>query len=536
MNSRSRRADPPGGDQSPPLRALLPPGGGLGALDECQEVLRSNRGGVAAHGTGPAGPAAVPERGGWLGLSPRKALEESFRLAALRGPAPAAAAKPVEGRRTKAYHRALLEQLRQGSLDGKLRRGELSRAETLALVEQRMSGQESGVSLVSPVPLRDSVSSASREGPGRGGNCPTCGAEYLHAGARSHHFPARGGPRLPAKSLLGRPDAGWRTPSGVFLDQETYLRTPSGGQSVCLPPARALVYANGIYVQPPPRSARLMIGTRRDRVRGWSAGAARRARRLIQQLNTRKVGPLRMATLTYPAEYPEEGAQVDVGRWRDEIRRRIPGVCGFWVVELQDRGAPHFHVVLGIKKGFPQVSRGALEKIGREVWTRRVTHAGYGGSPAGSHAVYGFDVTDDRPSAQELCSYVTKYATKDVGKTAYRGRLWAEFGGLPTYPLGWCEMTGVERTALNRTIARWLVSRGTPGARRFAARYARNGGGFVGMPLAVANELFRKAMDSGWAKKAGVSASPGVRQFQQLELPLGDSVAAYLTSAYRAAA
>ena len=99
-------------------------------------------------------------------------------------------------------------------------------------------------------------------------------------------------------------------------------------------------------------------------------------------------------------------------------------------------------------------------------------------------------------------------------------------------------MTGVERTALNRTIARWLASRGTPGARRFAARYARNGGGLVGMPLAVANELFRKAMDSDWAKTAATKPSPGGPQvmFEQLELPLGDSVVSYLTSAYRAAA
>ncbi len=522
---------------SPPLRAISPPDRGLGADAGQQDVLRSARGGVASDPSCTAGPAALSvllEQ--FPGLSPGRALKESRRLAILRAPhAPGAASERRVGRRTKADHRALLGRLREGTIDSKLRRGELTRAEELARVEQRMVAADSAAS---PVALRDRVSERSGEGAWRGQNCPTCGAEYLHAGSRSHHFPAHGRPRLPAKSLLGRPVEGWRTPTGVLLDQETYLRTPLGGQSICLEPARALVYANGIYVQPPPRSARLMIGTRRDRVRGWSAGAARRARRLIQQLNTRKVGPLRMATLTYPAEYPEEGAQVDVGRWRDELRRRIPGVCGFWVVELQERGAPHFHVVLGIKKGFPQVSRGALEKVGREVWTRRVTRAGYGGSPAGAHAVYGFDVTDDRPSARELCSYVTKYATKDVGKTAYRGRLWAHFGGLPTYPLAWCEMTAVERTALNRTVARWLASRGTLGARRFAARYARNGGGFVGMPLAVANELFRKAMDSDWAKTAATKPSLGAPQviFEQLELPLGDSVVSYLTSAYRAAA
>ena len=151
----------------PPLRAISPQHRGLEPRAGSQDEVRSTRDDVAADASCAAGPAALSRFLEYFpGLSPRNALKESLRLAALgaqrASPAPS---QPVLGRRTKADHRALLGRLRDGATDAKIRRGELSRAEVLARVEQRMSAADSAAS---PVPLRDAVSTRAGERAWRG--------------------------------------------------------------------------------------------------------------------------------------------------------------------------------------------------------------------------------------------------------------------------------------------------------------------------------------------------------------------------------
>jgi hypothetical protein len=57
-----------------------------------------------------------------------------------------------------------------------------------------------------------------------------------------------------------------------------------------------------------------------------------------------------MVTLTYPAEYPRDGAQVkrDLGAFLDYVRRVYDGPPYLWFLEFQKRGAPHVHMLLDI--------------------------------------------------------------------------------------------------------------------------------------------------------------------------------------------
>jgi len=52
-------------------------------------------------------------------------------------------------------------------------------------------------------------------------------------------------------------------------------------------------------------------------------------------------------TLTYPAEFPVARASKEHFRkWLAKLHRRHPGAWGIWKIEPQERGAPHYHVVL----------------------------------------------------------------------------------------------------------------------------------------------------------------------------------------------
>lgn len=55
-----------------------------------------------------------------------------------------------------------------------------------------------------------------------------------------------------------------------------------------------------------------------------------------------------MATLTYPREFPSDGAKVkrDWAVFREALLRKVPGLEYLWFLEFQKRGAPHIHLMI----------------------------------------------------------------------------------------------------------------------------------------------------------------------------------------------
>jgi len=93
----------------------------------------------------------------------------------------------------------------------------------------------------------------------------------------------------------------------------------------------------------------------RGKVVGFSPSSGRRMRRYLRECTSNYV---HMVTLTYPGEYPSDGAAVKehLRRFLQEVRREVARssfilsgtkpFSAFWFLEFQARGAPHFHIFL----------------------------------------------------------------------------------------------------------------------------------------------------------------------------------------------
>lgn len=126
-----------------------------------------------------------------------------------------------------------------------------------------------------------------------------------------------------------------------------------------------------------------------------------------------------MITLTYPDDYPTDGKLVKTHL--DKFKRWIKykGIKGFWFLEFQKRGAPHFHLYVdkAVKPGelskywYELVASGDIRHLsaGTQIKQMRETHA--------------------------LAAYAQKYAAKADQKEVpeiYQnvGRFWGRFGGV----------------------------------------------------------------------------------------------------------
>lgn len=145
--------------------------------------------------------------------------------------------------------------------------------------------------------------------------------------------------------------------------------------------------------------------------------------RLIHTL--RNVGGLtHKLTLTYPGEFPTDGAKVKADLAAMNKRLARAGLSGVWYLEWQKRGAPHFHLL----------TRGALPRAElSRAWYEVV------GSSDPRHLRAGTQI-----KALGDCENPESYAVKDAHKKAQKdvpegytdvGKFWGVFGGLVVMPV-----------------------------------------------------------------------------------------------------
>jgi hypothetical protein len=168
----------------------------------------------------------------------------------------------------------------------------------------------------------------------------------------------------------------------------------------------------------------------RTHTRGSCVGLSERSRRRLirklAQLNERAQSyrPL-FVTLTYPAHWPE-----DWHAWKRHLERfcrallyRWPLACVIWRLEYQDRGAPHFHlIVLGVD--FIHFSWVAQK------WVKATQ------TSSKEHLAAGTETRRAR-SWGETRSYAAKYVAKQTPQQfdGPAGRHWGIYGreNLPIY-------------------------------------------------------------------------------------------------------
>jgi len=126
------------------------------------------------------------------------------------------------------------------------------------------------------------------------------------------------------------------------------------------------------------------------------------------------------------------------------LERRYPGIVLIWRLEFQERGAPHFHLLVF------NVERIDILWLSR-AWFEVV------GSGDIRHLKAGTQVQQVK-SWRGVLYYVGKYLAKAAGVSFATGRVWGVIGGLPVVlvviPLSLCQFYRVRRV-----LRGWLQRR-----------------------------------------------------------------------------
>jgi len=106
-------------------------------------------------------------------------------------------------------------------------------------------------------------------------------------------------------------------------------------------------------------SRQAVIGGKRGKCKGWSPASRRRLREVL--LNYRPESGYRQVDMTFtiPGDLPSrEDWQALFGRFKKSVERLA--ACMVWRLELQERGAPHLHCLVGVPPSYRL-------KLGREI-------------------------------------------------------------------------------------------------------------------------------------------------------------------------
>ena len=163
-------------------------------------------------------------------------------------------------------------------------------------------------------------------------------------------------------------------------------------------------------------------GGKRGRIKGFSRQSRRRLMITISKVQRSAELPL-FVTLTYPNEFPEmKQAKRDLDNFFKRFERSFPNAGVMWKLEPQERGAPHFHLLVwgcDWQMLFPWTVREWFEVAGRGDEKHWKFHAGEYGNKKCVERVRSF-------------KGVWSYASKYLGKTfevagwsdKWTGRYW----------------------------------------------------------------------------------------------------------------
>jgi hypothetical protein len=184
-----------------------------------------------------------------------------------------------------------------------------------------------------------------------------------------------------------------------------------------------------------------------------------------------------MITLTYPSDYPD-----DPRRWHRDLdcfakafHRRYPKATGFWKLEPQKRGAPHFHLLV-------------WSYAGRDRKWLSAEWYGIVGSGDEKHLRAGTKWERVR-NAEEVTSYAGKYVGKMPEGPAWEtpGRFWGRFNkkGMPLVEVS-IQLDEWEFFRIRRLMRRQLHAKNG---------YHQAGGSRSGCWIGWSEETTRKVFD-----------------------------------------
>ena len=226
----------------------------------------------------------------------------------------------------------------------------------------------------------------------------------------------------------------------------TFPRVLTGGARV----AYVEVYDHCLHLTRPNGWAPVRVhrGGKRGRCMGFSASSRRRIKRLLACVNWDTLPPAHFVTLTYHDVPPDW-----LARFRAflQVLRREDTVY-LWRVELQRRGAPHFHLILWSNADTIDHLRTRWHDIANP--------------ESRHHRLHGFD-SSRLGSYRSACAYLRKYITKVddrewIAETELAGRrVWGASRTLPINARVKFDITESGYVLLKRISRRLLRARRT---------------------------------------------------------------------------
>lgn len=179
---------------------------------------------------------------------------------------------------------------------------------------------------------------------------------------------------------------------------------------------------------------------------------------MIQMLHSVKFQTAVMITLTYGKEYEEnwKAWKANLKEWRRRVERRFGVQRAIWRIELQRRGAPHFHILY---LDFPFIPVGDLQSLWYDI-LHTPQEKRYGNS-LDMRAVRG------NGSQQRIMAYISKYIGKvedyeDWEVKPKIGRIWG-YWNLEEEPVLECELDTWECEEIARQVmSMWAKNYYTP--------------------------------------------------------------------------
>lgn len=189
-------------------------------------------------------------------------------------------------------------------------------------------------------------------------------------------------------------------------------------------------------------------GGKRKRIHAFSAASRKRMFELFHRLRVKRFV---FITLTYGQQFPDvETAKYHLELFIAKLKYRFPKLAGVWRIELQERGAPHFHLLMTY---LPFIDKDEICTMWEKIIGKQYRN---NSKPFGGSRRKTFTRIELCKSKKKVFGYLAKYVAKrsDVenvaggfNSVAYRqicGKHWGIIGkeNLPYAPLRQVEFDG----------------------------------------------------------------------------------------------
>lgn len=202
------------------------------------------------------------------------------------------------------------------------------------------------------------------------------------------------------------------------LDAGWYLHYHEGGRLVQLHSRNTL-------------KARPSADGNRRKCSRFTLASRRRLMRKVAAVDSRRFDCRRwlFVTLTYPGQvaWPEEPAV-----WKDHLdaflkrlKRHMKGCAGFWKLEPQRRGAPHFHLIVIPDRG-EQIPDGMLPWVSK-AWFEVVGSGEHNHLKAGTNVQRVRTIKGATHYAAKYCGKVCDFINEETGEVREVGRFWGSW-------------------------------------------------------------------------------------------------------------